>query len=118
MLVVNKNEGQLILSELDAKTFKGNVYFIVGQMYGGTHSYIIRQVGQRSWGAFALSNVKMDLVHISGNSGSIVENVTSLFAESEVYRVRTDNDALTRKVIMELQIAGTIGKNNFDATLA
>ncbi len=118
MLVVNKNEGQLIQEQLNTKTFKRYVYFVVGKMYGGTHSYIIRQVGQRSWAAFALSNVRMDLVHISGNSGSIVENVTSLFAESEVYRVRADNDALTRKVIMELQIAGTIGKNNFNATLA
>ncbi len=116
MLVVN--EGQLMQTSLNTKAFKGNVYFVVGKMYGATHSYIIRQVGQRSWGAFALSNVKMDLVHISGNSGSIVENVTSLFVESDVYKVRADNDALTRKVIMELQIAGTIGKNNFDATLA
>jgi len=82
------------------------------------HVYLIKREGQRSWGAFALTDIDDEMTHIKGNSTNILRKVLDQACTGVwgIIEIPNKDKTVLRKCIMEAICYGTIGDVTFNIT--
>ncbi len=111
------NTGLMDIYGAKEQALNGYSYIITIYWRENKHVYLVKREGQRSWGAFALTDIGDEETHIKGNSINILEKVISLNVISnglwQAYGIPNSDKTLLRKAIMEVITYGTVSENPF-----
>ena len=113
---INKNIQEVFNG--GAKAQASNSYLVSIIWLNEKHVYLVKREGQRSWGAYALTDIQDDMTHIKGNSANVLSNVLSNHSGGDVrpwkiWKVSNVAKADLRKAIMEVICYGTIEEVSF-----
>lgn len=115
-MIVSNN---LIISEIfngSSKVINNHSYLVRVTWREETHIFLVKREGQRSWGAFALTDIEDEYCHIKGNSSTILENVLNLNIRGNwrVWKISNTDKTHLRKCVMEVLTYGTVGDTAFE----
>lgn len=116
-MIVNNGISDRIVSLASTGKAEGDYdYLAIGKVHNDAPKdvFIVKREGERSWGAYALTDVPYDRIHIKGNSGTILSEVAMQFGGGwNLYKISKIDKTTLRKAIMEAICYGTVKTTEF-----